>query len=173
MKEETNNNTAFSKEEVAIINATFKLYEIVILHRIYKRGGGKHQFTRGALLSAKNALVGLRPSVPGTNPAWVAALLAKDHDLAKAAVLYAIEGMKKAKQEMWDAIRSIELSEAELKNLSDEAAIFKMYRSAANLDRMIRELAQAYLVSRIAHLASTLADKVRDESNALPAGKAA
>jgi len=158
-----NDKNALSKEEIAIINATFKLYEIVILHRIYKRGGGKHQFTKGALVSARNALAGLRPSAPGTNPVRIVAVLAKSNDLAKAATLYAIEETKKAKQETWDCIRRIELSDAELKTLTDEAPIFKLYRSAANLDGAIKELSNDYVAPRVAHLAWSLADQVRRE----------
>src|SRR3954470_3796935 len=158
-----NNKNELSKEEVAIINATFKLYEIVILHRLYKRGGGRHQFTKGALGAARNALGGLQPSVPGTNPVRIVAVLAKSNELARAAISYAIEETKKAKHEMWDSIRRIELSDAELQNLTDDAPIFRLYRSAANLDRAIKELGQDFVVRRVAHLAWSLADKVSRE----------
>lgn len=123
-------------------------------------------------MSAKNALAGLRPSVPGANPVRVAAHLAKNHDVAKAAIMSAIEEAKKRKQEMWDSLRGLELSDAGLKSLSDESPIFKMYRGVAALDRTISELGHTYLVSRNAHLAWTLADKASrewEERNPLPA----
>lgn len=156
-------DSILSKEDVAIINATYKLYEIIILHRIYNRGGGKHQFTRGALASARSALVGLQPSEPGTNPVRIVALAAKNNDLAKSAILYAVEGVKKAKQEMLDKIKATELSDTELKSLSDVSPIFKMFESVTRLDKLRRELGQAHLVARVAHLASELAERIRLE----------
>src|SRR4051794_36459012 len=114
----TNNTSAFSKEDVAIINAAFRLLEIVIQHRSYKRRRGRELFTKGAIQAAANALAPLRPSVPGTDPARVAALFARDQGIAGAAVKYAIQQIKHAKQDMWDKIRTIELSDAELKSLS-------------------------------------------------------
>src|SRR4029453_16086807 len=138
MKEETTNTNTFSKEEVAIINAAFRLYEIVILHRAYKRGRGPNQFTKGALQAAETALARLRPPSPGADPVRVVAHFARHHSIAKAAVTSAIEDAKKAKLELWDNIRGIELSDADLKALSDESAIFKKYRSVTTLDRVIK-----------------------------------
>ena len=104
MNEETiNNDNPISKEETAIINAAFRLQEIVI-----------------------------------------------------------------AKQNTWDSIRNIELDVAEMKSLSDEAPIFKLFRRASQLDRVIWELGHDYLVSKVAHLAWTLASKADHERRAPP-----
>lgn len=156
-------NNTISKEEAAIINAAFKLHEIVIHHRIYQRSRGRSQFTSGSLVQARKALADLQSSVPGTNPVKVAAILAKNQDAASASVKLAIEEAKQAKRKTWDRIRSIELDASEVKNLSDEAPIFQLYRIASQLDRVIRELGHDYLSPRVAHLASALADKIDRE----------
>jgi hypothetical protein len=165
MNEETinNNNDPISKEETAIINAAFKLHEIVIQHRVYRRGRGRSQFTSGSLVQARKALADLQPSVPRTNPVKVAAILAKNQDVASASIKLAIEEAKTAKREAWDSIRSIEPDAAEMKNLSEDAPIFKLFRRASQLDRVIQELGHDYLVPRVAHLASTLASKIDRE----------
>lgn len=170
-EENTNNPTegGFSDEENAIINAAFKLHEIIILHRSYKRGlRSRHLFTRGALEAAKKALSGLRPPAPGMDPVRVVALFAKQHDVAQAATLAAIEEAEKSKQEMWERIRGIELSDAELKSLSDEAPIFKMYRGVTTLDRAIKELGRPDIVSKIANLVWKLANRVNKGTAAEP-----
>jgi hypothetical protein len=102
-------------------------------------------------------------TVPGTNPVKVAAILANNRDVASASIKLAIEEAKQAKRETWDRIRSIELDASEVKNLSDEAPIFQLYRRASQLDRVIRELGHDYLAPRVAHLASTLAGKIDRE----------
>jgi hypothetical protein len=161
MTEETN-NTTLSTEEVDIINAAFRLHEIVILHRCHKRGrSGQHQFTYGAVQSAEKALAHLRPCAPGADPVRVAAEFARLHDVARAAVRLAIEGMKKAKNELWEHIRAIELSDAELKTITDEAPIFRKYRAVTTLERAIKELGRPRMVSKVANLAFKLANRVR------------
>jgi hypothetical protein len=163
MKEETTNTTAFSKEEVAIINAAFRLHEIIILHRAYKRGRhGRNQFTKGVLQAAEKALARLSPPSPGADPVRVVAHFARQHDVAKAAVMSAIEEAKKSKQVTWDNIRGIELSDADLKALSDESPIFKKYRTVTTLDRAIKELSDPDVVSKAADLVWRLANRVRE-----------
>ena len=72
----------------------------------------------------------------------------------------AIEEAKKSKQETWDNIRGIELSDADLKDLSDESPIFKKYRTVTTLDRAIKELSDPDLVSKAADLVWRLANRV-------------
>jgi hypothetical protein len=168
-EDNTNNNTeakTLTKEEVAIINAAFKLHEVVILHRIYKRGiRSRHLFTKGAYEAARKALSGLSYPEPGIDPVLVVGCFAKQHDVTKAAILSAIEQAEKAKREMWERIREIELSEAELKALSDEAPIFRIYRGVVTLDRAIKELSHPDLVSKIATIVWKLAERVRQVEN--------
>jgi hypothetical protein len=163
--EDTINNSApISKEEIAIINAAFKLHKIVIRHRIYRRTGGKSQFTWATLVQARKALASLKPSVPDTNPVQVAAILAKNEDLARASVKLVLAEAKQALRETWDSIRRTALGEAEVQNLSEESPIWKLLQRATNRKRIIRELGHDYVVSRVAHLASALADKVSREA---------
>jgi hypothetical protein len=83
----------------------------------------------------------------------------------------AIEEAKKAKQEMWDNIRGIELSDADLKALSDESPIFKKYRSVTTLDTAIKELSHPEIASKTASLVWKLANRVRQgNQRAAPAG---
>lgn len=69
---------------------------------------------------------------------------------------------------MWERIRGIELSDAELKSLSDEAPIFKMYRGVTTLDRAIKELGRPDIVSKIANLVWKLANRVNKGTAAEP-----
>jgi hypothetical protein len=153
--------TTFSKEEIAIINAAFRLYEIVILHRAYKRGRGPNQFTKGVVQAAEKALALLSPPAPDVDPVRLVAHFARQHDIAKAAVMSAIEEAKTAKEETWNSIRGIELSDADLKSLSDGSPIFKLYRHVTALDRTITELSHPDLVSKAANLVWKLANRVR------------
>jgi hypothetical protein len=160
-KNENNNTNTLSKDEVALINAAFKLYEILILHRCYKRGrGGYHDFTKGAVQAAKKALTGLRVATPGVDPLLVVTHFARQEEVAQAAVKSAIEVTTKAKDELWDNIRSIELSDAERKTLSEEAPIFDMYRKATRLDRAVKELGHPDFASKAVRLVWKLAHRV-------------
>lgn len=161
-----NDNDPISKEEGAIINAAFKLHEIVIRHRIYRRGRGRSQFTSAALEQARSALANLQPSVPGTNPIKVAAILAKNQNVASASVKLAIEEAGAVKRAMWDNIRATELDATAVKNLTEDAPIFKMFARAKRLDQTVSELRHDYIAPRIAHLASALASKVAREVEA-------
>lgn len=162
-----NDNDPISKEEGAIINAAFKLHEIVIRHRIYRRGRGRSQFTSAALEQARSALANLQPSVPGTNPIKVAAILAKNQNVASASVKLAVEEAGAVKRAMWDNIRATELdATAAAKDLTEDAPIFKMFMRAKRLDQTISELRHDYIAPRIAHLASALASKVARELEA-------
>ncbi|QQO21813.1 hypothetical protein JJB98_18650 [Bradyrhizobium diazoefficiens] len=160
--------TNFSPEEIAIIDAAFKLHEIVITHRSYKRGRrGKHPFTRGAFEQAKKALTGLLPPAPGADPARIVALFAKDTDIAKAAIKAAIERLTESRQEEWDSIHRIELSDHDLKALSDDSPIFKRYRSVTILDRAITELSHPGTVSKTADAVWALANRVGQANRAV------
>jgi hypothetical protein len=167
------NNDATSKEEIAIMNAAFRLLEIVIQHRIYRRSRGRSQFTSGSLVQARKAPAGLQPSAPGTNPAKIAVILAENPDVARASLEFAVEQATAAKRETWESIRNVKVDEAEIKHLSENSPIFKMFRRASQLDRVIRELGDEHLVPRVGHLASVLGSKIGRELAASTEAEAA
>jgi cysteine sulfinate desulfinase/cysteine desulfurase-like protein len=154
-------NDPISKEEVAIINAAFRLLSIVVDHRIYRRRGGRSLFTRAALEQAKLVLADLRPSTPGTNPIKVAAALASKPEIAAAAVKLAIAETKQAKRRLWDKVRAAKADEVQ--NLSETSPLFKMFSRLVRYGDTIRELTGRPDPQRIADLAVALALKVDRE----------
>lgn len=156
-----------SAADIAIINAAFKLYEIAIVHRSYKRSRrGKYPFTRGAFEQAKKALSGLLPPAPGADAVRVVAHFAKHPAVAKASIMAAIEQLTKSKKQEWDSIRDIELSDYDLKTLSDNSPIFQRYRSVTTLDRAIKELSQPGIASKMADAVLTLVSRVGQTNSA-------
>ncbi|MCK1491299.1 hypothetical protein IVB14_12950 [Bradyrhizobium sp. 180] len=170
----TGSDARLSPEELAIVNAAFKLYEILIAHRAYKRGRrGKHPFTRGVFTEAKNALAGLLPHPSGLDPIGIVAHFANHPDVAKAAIMAAVERLTNSRQEEWDSIRDIELSDRDLKALSDHSPIFKRYRSVTMLDKAITELNHPNTAAKAAGMVWTLAHRVRQLNRATATVEAA
>jgi hypothetical protein len=155
MKEDTNNNVNKNALSQEIIDAAFILQHMITLTRSYERcgKGKKYQFTRGTLLSAKDALAGLQPLA-----LRIVARLAKNQYVARMAVQSHVEQLQEVLDNLLD------------ENLSDECPIFRFYGSEDNLDRAIRELSHGNIVSSVARRAGMLADRVSkrlEERNSL------
>ncbi|WP_314948881.1 hypothetical protein [Bradyrhizobium cosmicum] len=158
---DTNINNTVSPEEIAIVNAAFRLHEIVIVHRCYKRGrGGKYSYTPAAFKETKKVLARLLPPVPGADPVKIVALIARDPDVTKAAITVAIERLTKSRQEGWDNIRAIEPTDDELKSLSYDSPIFKRYRNVTVLERAIAELSHPGIYAKAADAVWELVSRV-------------
>jgi hypothetical protein len=158
MNEDINDTATAEANTRAVVVALSKLYQAVVVHRSYRRGG---HFTRGTLDEAREALKDLPRPVAVS---WrIVAKLAKRGWGAEDCCRLAIASLEEAREVESKTLREMKVSGAEMLALGNEAPTTKLWRSICIMDVAIQELGKPETAERLARKTWALANKVGRE----------